>query len=352
MSQYGVLIVDDSRTMRALIAATLAKDPQLRVVGEAQDPLDAREAVKRLNPDVITLDIEMPKMNGLDFLDRLMRLRPTPVIIVSSLTKQGADVTLRALELGAVDCVAKPNFHDPEAFEQLARCVKAAAKARFKGREKTASGLPATDGDAPQQYHADGRIVAIGSSMGGVEAISSLLSSYPENCPPTVITQHMPPLFTKNFAERLDRQHKPRVLEAADGARLIPGCVYIAPGGPTHLEIAGSGAPYCSLKRADPVSGHRPSIDVLFSSVARNLGRKSIGVILTGMGRDGAEGLLAMRSAGAETIGQDEATSMVYGMPRVAFEMGAVAQQLPLDAIAKHLLRITNALKSKGAPCQ
>lgn len=351
MSQYGVLIVDDSRTMRALIAAALSKHPHLRVLGEAADPLEAREAVKRLSPDVITLDIEMPKMNGLDFLERLMRLRPTPVVVVSSLTQKGADVTVRALELGAVDCVAKPNIRDPGALENLANCVNAAAGVRLRGREKTTSSPEAGREDALQHYRPDDRIVAIGSSMGGVEAISSLLSFFPENCPPTVITQHMPPLFTKNFAERLDRQYKPRICEATDGARLVPGCVYIAPGGSAHLEVVGLSAPHCSLKQGDPVSGHRPSIDVLFSSVARSVGKKSIGVILTGMGRDGAEGLLAMRSAGAETIGQDEATSMVYGMPRVAFEAGAVVQQLPLNAIAKHLLATTNALKSRVS-CQ
>jgi len=349
MRQYGVLIVDDSRTMRALIATALSKDPQLQVLGEAADPLEAREAVKRLNPDVITLDIEMPKMNGLDFLDRLMRLRPTPVVVVSTLTKKGADVTVRALELGAVDCVAKPNIQDPGALENLAKSVRAAAEVRVQGWERTAR--PENAEQVHEQYRPDDRIIAIGSSMGGVEAISSLLASFPENCPPTVITQHMPPLFTRNFAERLDRQYKPRIREAIDGARLTTGCVYIAPGGEAHLEIAGSSAPYCSLKHGDPVSGHRPSIDVLFSSVARNVGKKAIGVILTGMGRDGAQGLLAMRLAGAETIGQDEATSMVYGMPRVAFETGAVVQQLPLNAIAKHLLTTTNALKSR-MPCQ
>jgi two-component system, chemotaxis family, protein-glutamate methylesterase/glutaminase len=350
MSQYGVLIVDDSRTMRALIAAVLSKDPQLRILGEAADALEAREAVKRLNPDVITLDIEMPKMNGLDFLERLMRLRPTPVVVVSSLTQKGGDVTVRALELGAVDCVAKPNIQDLDALENLAGSVKAAAGVRMQGRERVA-GRSASVGEASEQYRPDDRIVAIGSSMGGVEALSALLSFYPENCPPTVITQHMPPLFTKNFAERMAKQYKPRICEATDGARLVPGCVYIAPGGSAHLEVVGSSGPHCRLKQGDLVSGHRPSVDVLFSSVARSVGQKSIGVILTGMGRDGAEGLLAMRSAGAETIGQDEATSMVYGMPRVAFEAGAVARQLPLNAIAKYVLKTTNALKSR-APCQ
>lgn len=346
MKPHTVLVVDDSKTMRALITAALSRDPQLSVVGEAADPLEARELVKRLNPDVITLDIEMPKMNGLDFLERLMRLRPTPVIVISTLTQRGAEATIRALELGAVDCIAKPSARNPQAMDQLVEAVKTAAKARPQKRDGWNSVSRPSSSETAEEYCANNRIVAIGASMGGVEALAVVLSSFPENCPPTVITQHMPALFTRSFAERLDRQFKPQVCEATDGAALAPGRVFIAPGGDAHLEVVGP-TPRCRLRKGDLVSGHRPSIDALFSSLAQTFPQRSIGVILTGMGRDGARGLQALRSAGAETIGQDEATSIVYGMPRAAFELGAVAQQLPLGAIAERVLQMSNALKSR-----
>jgi two-component system chemotaxis response regulator CheB len=327
-----VLVVDDSATMRGLIRATLSRDPEIEVVGEAADPLEARQAIKIHNPDVITLDIEMPNMTGLDFLERIMRLRPMPVVMVSTLTVRGAEATLQALELGAVDCVAKPVTAGPNAFDELAIKVKAAAGARVR---------PLTHHAAPQSassaYRPNGKVVAIGSSTGGVEALITLLSGFPANCPPTVVTQHMPATFTKSFAERLDRLTPPTVKEAADGDVLQPGHVYLAPGGATHLEIVGSSTQRCRLVASDLVNGHRPSV-VLFGSVAKAVKDAAVGVILTGMGRDGAVGLRTMREAGAATFGQNEATCVVYGMPKAAMEIGAVQRQLPLERIASHIL--------------
>jgi two-component system chemotaxis response regulator CheB len=329
-----VLIVDDSATMRSLIANVLQRDPDIEVVGEAGDPLEAREAIKQLNPDVITLDIEMPNMNGIDFLEKIMRLRPMPVVMVSTLTVRGAEATLEALELGAVDCIAKPSTGGLEGFQDLAFKVKAAAKAKVRPRSGAPAALPALLDVTP-----DGRVIAIGSSTGGVEALINVLSRFPANCPPTVITQHMPATFTKSFSLRLDRICAPTIAEAHDGAVLEPGRVYIAPGGEHHLEISGAGTLRCRLTSAGSVNGHRPSVDVLFHSVARAAGAHAVGAILTGMGRDGAEGLLAMRKAGARTFGQDEASSVVYGMPKVAFEIGAVERQAPLDRLAAELLK-------------
>lgn len=350
MKPIRVLVVDDSATMRSLLSVALRRDADIEVVGHAADPLEAREKIKALNPDVLTLDIEMPNMNGLDFLEKIMRLRPMPVIMVSSLTSRDAAATLTALEIGAFDCISKASFSDERAFGALVSTVKAAARARIRplaGDMHRASEYreqpPANTGYAP-----NGRVVAIGSSTGGVEALISVLSQFPENCPPTVITQHMPAAFTRSFAERLDRMCRPRVSEAVDGAVLAPGQVYLAPGGATHLEIAGVGTLRCRLRSSDTVNGHRPSVDVLFASVARTARAKAVGVILTGMGRDGAAGLLQMRQAGASTLGQDEATSLVYGMPKVAFETNAVERQLPLDKIAAHILSLTR-LNSNGA---
>ncbi len=337
-----VLVVDDSATMRGLITATLRADPQIEVVGQAQDPHEARQAIKALAPDVITLDIEMPNMNGLEFLDKIMRLRPTPVIMVSTLTQAGADVNLRALEIGAFDCVAKPSSINQHSFEQLAEKVKAAAISRRQPRlVASAAARPSTAAYVP-----DGRCLAIGSSTGGVEALLTILRKFPANCPPTIISQHMPPTFTKSFAARLNKLCAPEVSEAADGAPLKTGHVYLAPGS-AHLEITGLTAPRVHLSEAERVNGHRPSVDVMFHSVHRCVHDRAIGVILTGLGRDGAEGLLAMRRAGCETIGQDEATSVVYGMPKAAFEIGALTQQMPLERIADRLLQSTNATRGR-----
>ncbi|WP_378944789.1 chemotaxis response regulator protein-glutamate methylesterase [Mesorhizobium sp. ANAO-SY3R2] len=345
MKQVRVLIVDDSATMRSLLSAVLRLDPAIEVVGHAADPLEAREKIKVLDPDVITLDVEMPNMNGLDFLEKIMRLRPMPVIMVSSLTNRDAAATITALEIGAFDCISKASFADEGAYAALQATVKAAARAQIRplaGTAHQASGhreQPAANAD----YVANGSILAIGSSTGGVEALIKVLAQLPENCPPTVITQHMPGAFTKSFAERLNRMSRPRVSEAVDGAPLATGQIYLAPGGATHLEIAGPGQLRCRLRPTDPVNGHRPSVDVLFASVAKAVGSRAVGVILTGMGRDGAAGLLQMRQAGARTLGQDEATSLVYGMPKAAFETGAVERQLPLDKIAAHIVALTRS---------
>jgi len=343
MSTVKVLVVDDSATMRGLITAVLRRDPEITVVGQAGDPLEARDAIKRLNPDVVTLDVEMPNMNGLAFLEKIMRLRPMPVVMVSTLTHVGAEVTLAALELGAVDCVGKPGAGLPaeQAFADLAARVKAAGRARVRpGADRAPAHAPAHA--AAGDFRPDGRIVAIGSSTGGVEALLSVLSAFPANCPPTVITQHMPGTFTRSFAERLNRTCAAQVGEAYDGAPLETGQVWLAPGGETHLQVVGHAQKRCRLLAEPPVNGHRPSVDVLFDSVAKCVGRAAVGVILTGMGRDGAQGLLSMRKAGASTLGQNEATSVVYGMPKVAHEIGAVERQLPLERIGAEIVNRCN----------
>jgi two-component system, chemotaxis family, protein-glutamate methylesterase/glutaminase len=340
MARARVLVVDDSATMRGLITAVLNSDPEVSVIGQAGDAMEARAAIKKLNPDVVTLDIEMPNMNGLEFLEKIMRLRPMPVIMVSTMTHRGAEATLAALEIGAFDCVGKPMPGDARPFGDLAEKVKAAARSQRRIAGPTAiASKPATD------FRVGRKIVAIGSSTGGVEALISVLQKFPQNCPPTVITQHMPPTFTKSFAERLNRLCAPIVQEATDGARLEIGRIYLAPGGDRHLQVVNPSAPSCRLIETAPVNGHRPSVDVLFDSVAELAGRNAVGVILTGMGRDGASGLLKMRSAGARTIGQNEKTCVVYGMPRVAHELGAVEHQLPLGSIGEEILKLTAARK-------
>ncbi len=334
-----VLIVDDSPIMRGLITRALSKDPDIEVVGTASDPYEARQAIKSLNPDVITLDVEMPKMNGIEFLEKIMRLRPTPVVMVSTLTHAGAEAAVKALSLGAVDCLGKPeNGNASDVFEKLVRLVKTAAKASV-GRSGTSSASKAAP---PQDFQSNGKIVAIGSSTGGVEALTEVLTGFPENCPPTVIVQHMPALFTGSFAKRLDSICAPKIEEAAIDAPLETGRVYIAPGGATHLSVHGGQRLVCRLREGETVSGHRPSVDVLFNSVASVIGRRAVGAILTGMGRDGAAGLLAIREAGGVTIGQDEASSVIYGMPKVAFEMKAVQRQYSLSRIAPAILRACN----------
>jgi two-component system chemotaxis response regulator CheB len=337
MMTTRVLIVDDSPTMRGVIAARLRADPAIEVIGQAADPHEAREAIKQLNPDVITLDIEMPNMDGLAFLDKIMRLRPTPVIMISTLTQKGADVTLRALEIGAFDCISKPGSGPSEGFDQLPDRVKAAAAARQRLRR-----LTTVIRENHSSFEPDGRIVAIGASTGGVEALMTILSGFPKNCPPTIISQHMPATFTQSFARRLNTICAASVSEASSGAPLLAGCIYIAPGD-HHLELSHTTPSRCRLSEGPKVNGHRPSVDVMFGSVLRTVGHRAIGVILTGMGRDGAEGLRGLRDAGCETLGQDEATSVVYGMPRVAFEIGAVMRQLPLEQIGNRILRMADS---------
>jgi two-component system chemotaxis response regulator CheB len=332
-----VLVVDDSPVMRQLIGAALRADPELEVVGEAGDPLQAREAIKALNPDVITLDVEMPNMNGIDFLERIMRLRPMPVVMVSTLTARGTEASLAALELGAVDCIEKPRGSDADGFRQIAEKVKMAARAKVRGRDAVRP-EPACSG----LFTPSDRVVAIGSSTGGVEALLGIAERLPANCAPTVIAQHMPATITKSIAERLNKACAAIVTEARDGDALLPGRVYLAPGGDFHLEVEGARHLRCKVTRGDPVSGHCPSVDVLFNSVARSAKDRAVGVILTGMGRDGARGLLAMRQAGARTLGQDEHTCVVYGMPKAAFELGAVERQLPLEKLGPAIRNLTN----------
>jgi two-component system, chemotaxis family, protein-glutamate methylesterase/glutaminase len=341
MKSVRVLVVDDSATMRGLIRVALERDPEIAVIGQAADPLEARQAIKALNPDVITLDVEMPNMNGIEFLEKIMRLRPMPVIMVSSQTTSGGDATIRALEAGAVDCVAKPSRGFEEAFGDLPAIVKMAAGAFVRSsalrRVEPEFHSPAK----ASSYVHDGRVVAIGASTGGVEALIAVLKEFPANCPPTVITQHMPANFTRSLAQRLDRICAPSVSEAIDGAALEQGRIYLAPGGAAHLEIVGARRLHCRLRAGEAINGHRPSVDALFASVGRAVGEKGVGVILTGMGRDGAAGLLEMRNAGARTLGQNEASSVIYGMPRVAYEWGAVERQLPLARIGREILAAT-----------
>jgi two-component system chemotaxis response regulator CheB len=332
MKPIRVLVVDDSATMRGLITATLTAQEDIEVIAAVGDAFAARQSIKALNPDVVTLDVEMPEMNGLEFLDKIMRLRPMPVVMVSTLTQAGAEVTLKALEIGAVDCVAKPKAG--EGFPGLAEAVRAAAHCRVRALPPR----PPAPVSSAASYRPNGRIVGIGSSTGGVEALFSVLSVYPKDCPPTIITQHMPAGFTRSFAERLNRTCPCEVVEASDGAPIKAGRVYIAPGGETHLTVAGAHNPVCRLEASDPVNRHRPSVDVMFDSLARTIGGASVGVILTGMGRDGAEALLRLRKAGARTLGQDESSCVVYGMPKAAFEIGAVERQAPLERIGKLIL--------------
>jgi two-component system chemotaxis response regulator CheB len=322
-----VLIVDDSATMRGLITATLRRDPGIEVVGSAADPHEARAAIKALNPDVITLDIEMPNMDGLEFLEKIMRLRPMPVVMLSTLTQTGAEATLRALELGAVDCMAKPlSLAGDDVLSDLAERVRLAATAQVR---PVGEARPAP---RPREaYHPTAQVLAIGSSTGGVEALLRVISQFPANCPPTVITQHMPAAFTPSFAARLNRATDASVAEAYEGAPLDVGKIWLAPGGAAHLEVVGRTSLRCRLTAGETVNGHRPSVDVLFRSVVQAAGANSVGVILTGMGRDGGQGLLEMRQAGARTLGQDAASCVVYGMPRVAFELGAVERQVSLE---------------------
>lgn len=335
-----VLIVDDSAVMRQLLAGVLAADPEIEVVGTAADPHIARERIKALNPDVVTLDVEMPHMDGLTFLRKIMALRPMPVVMISTLTQRGAETTLEALEIGAVDFIAKPTQDLANGLAELAselqRKVKAAAGVRVRVRRPVPAAPPPQQ--PPRLRRATAKIVFVGASTGGVEALKLLLMGMPADCPPTLITQHMPPRFTTGFAERLDRQCPMRVSEAADDQPIERGHVYIAPGS-HHLEIARAGNRHvCRLSDGPLVSGHRPSVDVLFRSAARVCGTSAVGAILTGMGKDGAEGLLELRQAGGMTLGQDQESALIYGMPRAAFERGAVMRQCSLAQMADAIL--------------
>ena len=342
-----VLIVDDSALMRKLLTTVLSADSEIEVVGAAPDPYVARDQIKALNPDVVTLDIEMPHMNGIDFLRKIMELRPTPVVMISTLTQAGAEITLEALEIGAVDFVAKPADSGAVLHlgNELIPKIKSAAHARLRRRSAPPTRPPARLSlPGPSD-----KIIAIGASTGGVEALKALLMELPGDVPPILITQHMPERFTGAFARRLDSECPMRVCEAEHNQIIEHGKAYIAPGG-HHLEIERRGGKLqCSLNDGPLVSGHRPSVDVLFHSVARTIAPRAVGVILTGMGKDGADGLLAMRKAGCPTLGQDESTALVYGMPRVAFEIGAVARQYPLLGLPEAILSACAATKAQSS---
>ncbi len=346
-----VLVIDDSALMRALLTEMIGSAPDLEVVGSAPDPLVAREMIKTLNPDVLTLDVEMPKMDGLEFLQRLMRLRPMPVIMISSLTERGSLATLQALEYGAVDFVPKPRVDlggGLKAYaEEICDKVRAAAGARLRTpspmlASATVTATPVTPARPapamPALRMASDRILFIGASTGGTEAIREVLTGLPEDCPPILMVQHMPESFTGSFAKRLDGICRMQVKEAVDGERIKAGTAYLAPGH-SHLSIEKLAGGYvCRLAQSEPVNRHRPSVDVLFNSAAAVIGRNAVGVILTGMGKDGAKGMLAMRLAGAWTIGQDQASCVVYGMPREAALVGAVEEVAGLGDISARIL--------------
>ena len=351
-----VLVVDDSALMRALLTEIISGAPDLGVVGAAPDPMVAREMIKSLNPDVLTLDVEMPRMDGLEFLDRLMRLRPMPVIMISSLTAAGSDVTLRALELGAVDFLPKPRADNVSMLqiygEEIRDKIRIASSAQIRSATRAAR-QPAPAIAPPKVAFSPHllaeTVIAIGASTGGTEAIKNVLSALPAEMPPIVMVQHMPETFTPSFARRLDGLSRLTVVEAKGGERLQPGTAYLAPGH-SHMRVKkGARGLVLELSRDEPVNRHRPSADVLFWSIAE-LGRKnSLGVILTGMGKDGANGLLAMREAGAWNIGQDQASCVVYGMPREAAEIGALDETASLKTISDRILSRLRALDSGAA---
>jgi two-component system chemotaxis response regulator CheB len=347
-----VLIVDDSALVRRLLTEMLSSDASITVLGTAHDAYDAREKIKALNPDVLTLDVEMPRMDGLTFLRNLMRLRPMPVIMVSSLTDKGAEVTLDALSIGAVDYLPKPKIDLAATLadykEELIAKVKAAASARVRAMPATASSAGAdailAKRDPQRQLRTTERIIAIGASTGGTEAIKEVLIRLPPDTPGIVITQHIPKLFSGAFARRLDACCQVSVCEAEDGQQILRGHAYVAPGD-MHLLLVRDGARYvCRLDEGPPVNRHKPSVDVLFRSVAQQAGRNAIGVILTGMGKDGAVGLTEMRDAGARTIAQDEATSIVWGMPGEAVAVGGAADVLPLGDIWSRVLQLADEM--------
>ena len=353
-----VIVVDDSALVRSLLGEIINRQSDMQCVGAASDPLVAREMIRSLDPDVITLDVEMPRMDGLDFLARLMRLRPMPVVMVSTLTERGAEVTLKALELGAVDFVAKPKVGVADGLrvlgQEITEKIRIAARARVRrlapaaaahaGPAAGAAGLPgappagaAAPRPLPSRISTE-KVIFIGASTGGTEATREVLVQLPADAPAVLITQHMPPGFTRSYAARLDGLCRVRVAEAQDGERVLPGHAYIAPGG-LHLSVERSGANYVARVTAgEPVNRHRPSVEVLFESAARVVGRNAFGVMLTGMGADGARAMRAMRDAGSWNICQDEASCVVFGMPREAIAQGAAEEVLPLAQIAPRLI--------------
>ncbi len=364
MSKTRVVVVDDSALVRSLLAEIINRQSDMECIGAASDPIAAREMIRSLDPDVITLDVEMPRMDGIDFLAKLMRLRPMPVVMVSTLTERGAEVTLRALELGAVDFVAKPKIGVADGLRLLAQeiteKVRIASKARVSklppapahappqlpSQGQAAHGVPTSHENAPPITPVPAslgrlsteKLVFIGASTGGTEATREVLCGLPADSPAILITQHMPPGFTTSYAARLNHLCRIAVKEAVDGERILPGHAYLAPGG-FHLSVERSGANYIARVRdGDPVNRHRPSVEVLFQSAARVAGRNAIGIMLTGMGADGARAMKEMRDAGAYNLAQDEASCVVFGMPREAIAAGACQEVLPVKRIAQHLI--------------
>jgi two-component system chemotaxis response regulator CheB len=348
MAKTRVVVVDDSALVRGLLSEIINRENDMECIGAAADPLVAREMIRNLNPDVITLDVEMPRMDGLDFLQRLMRLRPMPVVMVSTLTERGAEVTLKALELGAIDFVAKPKIGVADGLRRLADDitdkVRVAARAHVRRLAAPAAATGAEGAPAAAPAPAllgrlsTEKIIFIGASTGGTEATKEVLVNLPPDAPAVMITQHMPPGFTKSYAARLNGLARIAVKEAGDGERVLPGHAYIAPGG-LHMSVERSGANYIARVRdGEPVNRHKPSVQVLFESAARVVGPNALGVMLTGMGADGARAMKAMRDAGAWNICQDEASCVVFGMPREAIHAGAANEVLPLARIAPALI--------------
>jgi two-component system chemotaxis response regulator CheB len=342
MKKIRVLVIDDSALMRKVLSEIINREADMEAVGAAPDPLVARDMIKNLNPDVLTLDIEMPRMDGLDFLERLMRLRPMPVVMVSTLTERGSEAAFRSMELGAVDFVAKPRMGAADAIQdyavEISDKIRAAAAARIGRIPQAPRPASTTPRPAHHRLSSTEKLIVIGASTGGTEAIKDVLVEMPADAPGILVTQHMPEGFTRSFAARLDGLCKVAVKEAEDGERVLPGHAYIAPGH-SHLLLRKSGANYVTqLSQSEPVNRHRPSVDVLFRSAAECAGKNVIGVILTGMGKDGAAGMLELRRAGAYTYAQDKDSCVVYGMPREAVAVGAVEEVLPLNAIAGAVL--------------
>ncbi len=345
-NKIKVLCVDDSALIRSVMTEIINSQPDMTVVGTAADPLVARDLIKVTNPDVLTLDVEMPRMDGLEFLEKLMRLRPMPVVMVSSLTERGSEIALRALELGAIDFVTKPRLGVRDGLlnytELIAGKIRTAACARLLpargGAAAKSQGEVAHEAPLRSPLLSTEKLIIIGASTGGTEAIREVLQPLPPDCPAVLIAQHMPAGFTKSFAQRLDGLCRITVKEAEHGERVLPGYAYIAPGA-YHLSLARSGANYVAhLDQEPPVNRHRPSIDVLFDSAAKHAGKNAIGVILTGMGKDGAEGLLRMKRAGAHTLAQDEASCVVFGMPKEAIALGAADEVAPLGEMSRRVL--------------
>ena len=346
-----VLVIDDSALIRSVMKEIINREKDMECVGAAPDPLVAREMIKELNPDVLTLDVEMPKMDGLDFLERLMRLRPMPVVMVSTLTERGSDITFRALELGAVDFVSKPKMDIARGMEEYAAeitdKIRAAAQSHVHAKKGVAPTMVVQEklsadailpSSAPGRFASTEKLIIIGASTGGTEAIKDVLTRLPADVPGILVTQHMPENFTKSFADRLNSLCKISVKEAEHNERILPGHAYIAPGH-SHLLLKRSGANYMTeLNQGPPVNRHRPSVDVLFRSAANVAGANAMGIILTGMGKDGAQGLLEMKQAGSFTIAQDEATCVVFGMPREAIALGGAAEVVPLQNVARRTL--------------